>query len=483
MRILDGLSGVAQYGVHNPSLINLKRAVAERVLFTRNSVGNLVPTIKPKLQAFKRLSGVIRAIRRNTTPTTPVPLESYPSLYRGRKRIVYERAVASLIVGAVTKRDAVVRTFVKAEKVNFTAKPDPAPRAISPRDTRYIASVGVYLKPFEHNMFDAFYKTYGYNVICKGLNAQGVAIQLHENWNAFKRPVAIGLDASRFDQHVSVEALKFEHSYYNSVFNSPELKRLLSWQLQNHGVGFTDDGKITFTVDGRRMSGDINTSMGNCLIMSCIVLCYFAYHGIVARLANNGDDCVVFCEATDLPLFDAIDEWFVDFGFKLTREAPVYEFERIEFCQAQPVLTVSGWRMVRNPFTATSKDVVSLLSWNTEVEFDRWRGAIAECGINLTRGVPYWESFYKNLGAGAGRATIDDIENTGMGYMSRGVESSSEITPECRYSFWVAFGMTPDEQVALEDHSVTIKYGDGCPLMFGDITSYHPLLAAINAST
>jgi len=384
---------------------------------------------------------------------------------------VYSRAVESLFVRGIHQLDARVSTFVKAEKVNFTAKPDPAPRVIQPRSARYNASVGCYLKPFEHKMYEAFSDAFGYQVICKGLNATGTAAALQANWEHYKKPVAVGLDASRFDQHVSRAALEYEHSYYNAVFRSAELRKLLKWQLVNKGVGWTNEGKVEYEVEGCRMSGDINTSMGNCFIMSSIVLAYFEYANIDARLANNGDDCVVFCESSDLPKLGEIDAWFTDFGFVLTREAPVYELEAVEFCQAKPVWTESGYRMTRNPYTASSKDMVSLLSWANELEFDRWRGAISSCGASLARGVPFWEAFYDRLGGVADETALQLVSDSGLGYMSRGVVGC-EISPRSRYSFWLAYGMLPDEQVALENKPANVRFRKPVPLTFGDVTPF-----------
>jgi len=294
---------------------------------------------------------------------------------------------------------------------------------------------------------------------------------------SYCEPVAVGLDASRFDQHVSVEALEYEHSYYNSVFGSSELAMLLKWQLYNVGKGIACDGSVAYNVDGCRMSGDINTSMGNCFIMSSIVLGYFEHCGLRAHLANNGDDCVVICEKRDVHKLDHIGDWFLDFGFRLTIEPKCYVFERVEFCQSQPILTGNGYRMVRNPYVAVSKDVVSLLPWNCELEFDRWRSAIGVCGLELTRGVPFWESFYRRFGADHQHlGSISSVVDSGLGYMAKGVLPCA-ITQEARYSFWLGFGMKPDEQIALESMAATMEYGDGCkPLIFGEITNFSKLL-------
>jgi len=449
VRVLSEYGSGVHYAVHNDSLINLARGVVERVLYTVVD-GVLSPVIQPKPDVFKRLIPLRNRVLRHTPTTTPVDRDKFPELYTGRRRMVYQQACDSLCVEAVSRKDSNVKTFVKAEKINFSAKVDPAPRVIQPRDPRYNVEVGCFLKPFEKAICKGFRRTYGYNVICKGLNAQGTAQQLKENWDTFQKPVAVGLDASRFDQHVSVDALKYEHSFYNLKFRNDHLEELLSWQLRTTGYGRAKDGSIKYTVNGCRMSGDMNTSMGNCIIMSSIVLQYFAAHKINARLANNGDDCVVILEQSQLHKLGSIDQWFLDFGFKLTREDPVTVFEHIEFCQTQPVLCANGWRMVRNIHTATSKDVVSMLSWDNELEFNRWRNAISECGLSLTRGVPVWEKFYQNLWAPHSlEHAHQSIADTGMGHLSVGVEACA-IDEISRYSFYLAFGIFPDAQDAIE---------------------------------
>jgi hypothetical protein len=325
--------------------------------------------------------------------------------------------------------------------------------------------VGRYLKLFEGELVHGFARLRGYNVILKGLNADQVAAQLRSNWDAFVTPIAIGLDASRFDQHVSRQALEFEHSVYNSVFRSKELRRLLVWQLENHGFGRVGAACLRYVVEGCRMSGDINTGMGNCLLMSCMVLAYLDHVGCSGRLANNGDDCVVILPRSELSLMDGIDDWFTGLGFKLTREPVVDVFERIEFCQAQPVLIGGRYRMVRNPWTAMSKDCVSLLPWGTEEQFNTWRDAIGTCGLELTRGVPVWESFYRSIKVGdrSGGGT-EAIYDSGLGFMARGVRDA-RIDDQARYSFWLAFGITPDLQIECEQSWPGIEWCSDAPLV------------------
>jgi len=385
----------------------------------------------------------------------------------------YERACANLASRGFQRTDARVKGFLKAEKVNFTAKGDPAPRFIQPRADEYLVVSGQYLKKFEKKLFRAFERAFGYKVVLKGLNAIQQAGVLRSHWRRYDNPVCIGLDASRFDQHVSPDALRFEHSIYNETFKDPQLARILEMQLKNDVTAIAADGLIRYKTDGGRMSGEINTGMGNCVIMSLVILGYIYANNIDARLGNNGDDCVIICDASDLHKFEGLDEWCLRGGFCVVRETPVYEFEQIEFCQCHPVLASDGkYRMVRNPWTAPSKDAVSLLSWANQEEFDAWAAAIGGCGLALTKGVPFWESFYRNLlGGRSGKAWADDrVRDSGMGYMVGDMNiEDMPMTEEARYSFYLAFGMLPDEQVALECSHVPVTYQEPRPMTFAEV--------------
>jgi hypothetical protein len=131
---------------------------------------------------------------------------------------VYRAAADSLSTIPVSKRDAVLSTFVKAEKINLTKKPDPAPRVIQPRSPRYNVAVGRYLKRLEKDIYRALKALAGDVVVMKGYNAGQSGEIIARKWARFNRPCAIGLDASRFDQHVSEAALRWEHSVYTQLF-------------------------------------------------------------------------------------------------------------------------------------------------------------------------------------------------------------------------------------------------------------------------
>lgn len=464
---LAGVCGCAQVIVHNASVVNVRRGIIERVLYVFRD-GELQATPKPVVGVFDKMADFKERLVSSMTPTTVVSAGKYPLLYDSRKRARYQAAVESLAHSKIAKSDAVVNTFVKAEKVVLKpTKVDPAPRVIQPRSYRFNVCIGRYLKLFEKELFRGLEAVAGYKVVFKGMNAEEMATAMHGHWSEFVDPVGVGLDASRFDQHVSKEALQFEHDVYNQVFKSAKLAEWLSWQLENKGRAFVDGQKISYEVEGCRMSGDINTSMGNCLIMSAIVLCYLESIQVKSRLVNNGDDCVVIVERKHLPLLDNIDNWFKIHGFTLTKEPAVDCLEAIEFCQMHPVCVDGSWRMIRNPYTAITKDCTTLLSWGTKTLYNNWSKSIGVAGLSMTGGVPVWQAFHSSLVGLEGKVT-HRFEDEGVGRFGCGAKSGA-VLDSTRFSFWKAFGMLPDVQVAIEKEFQRVPYAE--PVMFADIKS------------
>lgn len=455
-----GLGPQVKYGVHNNSYRNCRRALLERV-FNVERDGELVPTPRP-VPGF--LSNVTSRFQQEfakvAKPLPPLTDDQFADRYQGRRRMVYQAALESLHVQGVSRKDAFIKMFVKAEKLNLTAKNDPAPRAIQPRDPRYCAALGKLIAHAEKPCFRYIAKVFGHKVVFKGMNAQESGAAMAEHWNSFNNPVAIGLDASRFDQHVSADALRIEHSLWEHLVlpgDRKELRKLLDMQIHNKGVARTPDGVIKYQVEGCRMSGDMNTSSGNCLIMCALVYSFMHRYkpGVKYRLANNGDDCVLMLEKEDLPVVQHIPSFFSNCGFTMKVEPPVFDLEKVEFCQTQPVWTSKGWVMVRNPKLAMAKDLTANCDLTRLAVRKQWTHAMHCGGLALTDGVPVWPSFYRMFPKSRAdprfQQELHRLEESGFSKMTRGMRHEAEaITPESRYSFWLAFGINPDEQVALE---------------------------------
>jgi len=404
--------------------------------------------------------------------------------FRGCKKKRYENALAKISSTRDSiAKEAAVSVFVKYEKTDRTTKADPVPRVISPRSAEYNLRVARYLRRIEEPIFDALGELFGHKTVMKGVTMEQTASLLRTKWEMFRNPVAVGLDASRFDQHVSKEALEFEHTIYPMCFrystHRRKLQKLLQYQLVNKCSGYADDGELKYTIHGSRMSGDMNTSLGNCVLMCMMIKAYSDNCGVTTQLANNGDDCVVFMEKGDLPKFQRnLNCWFREMGFNMVVEKPSYDLESIEFCQTRPVFDGTNWVMCRNPWTALAKDAVLLKHPNNVSSnfFATWLDAVGTGGMSLAGGMPIFQSFY-NMYIRSGfshrrnrkNRLVREHTNEHLPWFMRevgckGNRSERFVTPEARASFFFAFGVTPDEQLLLEEHyeSMSISTNPGC---------------------
>jgi len=461
-----------EYTLHNTKFETLARGIFERLFFVKDKEsGRFVAPPQPADPEIfeRRVSYVRNAIIKHCPFFNPIPRSDFPGLYPAQKRARYEVAVASLDSTPVSRRDARVNTFTKVEKVPISAAKWPVPRIIQPRDPRYNVSVGVFIKPMEQMLCKAVALAFGSPTIVKGLNANQVGALAAAKWARFRRPVAVSLDASRFDQHCSTAALAFEHEFYIQRVSHPEdrntLRQLLSWQLDNTGVAFVDHKRITYSVSGRRMSGDMNTGLGNCLLASSLVKAFCDERGIAFELLNNGDDCVIICDATSLPRFNQAHAWFLEFGFNMVFEEPVYELEHVVFCQSNFVSIDGHYRQIRECAKAISKDSISLVNFNKEANMRGWLHTVGMGGLALNSGVPVLQAFYcMYIRNGEAHCVFDHATfDTGTQRLTAGMSSHAvAVSPESRYSFWRATGIEPDAQVALEEYyaNLSINYGD-----------------------
>jgi len=462
--VVSRMGGNHDLGVFNNSVYSVERALVERYATCEVEPGIFLPALPTTYEAW-RAPGLLRirerVVEEVRQTATVLTLQEVVKCYTGAKRRVYENALRSVMRKDLRTSDACLRPFTKFEKQSLSK----APRIINPRSPRYNLVLGRYLKKAEKSYYRAINKAWGEHTahtVIKGLNQLEVGRVLRAKWDRFRTPVAIGLDAKKYDMHVRIPALAYEHSYYNFVYLVEELRRLLKQQLHNVGIAYCPDGRVYFTVDGTRCSGDLNTSLGNCIIMCALILNFCEELGIDAELANNGDDCVLFVEREHADrVVEAIPDYFKRFGFRMTVEEPVYEFEELEFCQSKPVKLASGWTMVRNLLACLKKDPMCLVPIQNDKVWKKWLGAVGECGLASVPGCPVLQSFYgafTRSGKAAGKKFKQYLfKNTGV--LERGFQGDSNITGEARASFYAAFGVTPDYQIALEHYYDRMEIG------------------------
>lgn len=463
----DKVPSQTSRSAHNVSGLPTRGAVFSH----RNTVGNLVRSCNERVLGTV-VDGVQkethRGERRYATPDMlrwrrsvcrflgsgylPITHDEFCAKYAGAKRARYERASKNILRYGLNARSGGVIGFLKAEK--WTE--DKAPRMISPRSPEFLLASGVYIEPIEKRLYRAVAKKVGHECIMKGFNLGDRAGVMRSHWNSFRRPVAIGLDASKFDQHVSKAALQFEHGFYLSAYgNDPELQKLLQQQLRNYVKCYCEDGVVSWVSDGGRMSGDMNTALGNCLLSASMLYAWAESVGVVIKTVVDGDDCVAFLESTDEQRFmDGLVAWYAARGFPMKVEKTVRDFEDIEFCQCHPVQYGEHWKLVRNPVKAITQDHVWLEKGGiTHLEVLQ---ATGEGGVALYGDTPVLGAYYRMLRGQdklSKRAKKElHTESGWLRHFTGDFTTQTFVAEETRISFGLAFGILPSEQLALEEH-------------------------------
>lgn len=430
---------------------NALKSVTERFLFIKKDDGfGLVP--EPELGFESLLKPFSEAIFNRRVFIAPLSKDNFLATYVGRKRKIYEKAFESLIRKPLTTADSYIQWFMKVEKVQFKESKVTVPRGISPRSPRFNAMLGPFIKRLEKKLYNIINDIFGGTTVFKGLNAIERGNALSKIWNSFDNPVAIPIDAKRFDQHVSRPMLEWEHSIYRMFNDCPQIANLLRMQLDNKFTARMPDGTFTFKTRGKRCSGDMNTSLGNVLIMCGMMHSYLSTRLKKFRIADDGDDCIIFIERRDLSKIKDLYESILKFGFQLEIEPVVDRLEDIEFCQCKPVKIPSGYIMVRDPLKALARDHLSLHTTNF-IHYRKWLYQVALCGISLSPGIPILNVYYKKLlSLGIMNDTVE-LEFCGFTQMSKGMTiADSAPSDESRLSFWRAFNITPERQILLEDY-------------------------------
>nr|QVU39988.1 RNA-dependent RNA polymerase [Magnaporthe oryzae RNA virus] len=436
---------------HNQVASLLKRTLGPVPDPVHEAVGPSVKAVFTRLRSLAARSGVSRWSLRQTA-------ESYKGSL-GRRYMEAERSLR--VDGPVNSGDTYLRPFLKAEKIKVMDKQS-KPRMIFPRSPRYNLSIASRLKPFEHWVWGRLTTrtvlgTGVGRVVAKGLNPRQRANLIVRKFNALDDCVCVEVDGKAFEAHVGKDQILEEHGVYEAAFPGDwELRRLLRVQLSLRG-------KLPcgaeFERPGGRASGDFNTGMGNSLIMLAVV-------GAVMKelapgafdLLVDGDNALVFMPRGLLGFVRANFERRVleVSGHEIQLDSPCSVIEQIRFGQSAPINLGGsrGWTMVRDPRKVISQ-ALSSHRWLREPTFaTEWIRGVAACELSLSRGVPVlqaWAASLQRVYGGPGGVR----EHPHTDYFYQGAwfadgSQSVEVTQQARISFCAAFGIAPDEQLALE---------------------------------
>jgi hypothetical protein len=452
------------YRAYNNTVDALERAIKERMLFYKEE-GEYWPMIRPNPDAFSNRAAKFKsAIKKLSVWTLPTEMVPFAESFSGQKRLRYLKAAENLSRQGFRKEWTKVKMFLKFETYNLSLKPDAKPRGIYPRSDEFLVDYGRRIKAIEKKIYNALEEMFGYDVIFKGKNQRSRGGLLEKYWNEMEDPVAISADASAFEASVSDEALAFCHEIYNYYIRGDKHFQFLQRStIVNRIFATAPDGTIEVVVLGRKMSGDPDTALGNCLVSAFMMHTLFGDLQIEKhRACIDGDDVVFIIERKELhKVLEHGKKFYRDFGFRMVFEKPVYEIEHLTFCQSQPVWTPDGYIMVRNPYHATAKDAFSRKDLSSKTNYLRWISSVGMCGLSTNGGIPIMQEYYQQYvrnGKGAPIFENDDLFQEFRTYKVQGMKRRYEdIHPRTRYSFHIAFNIAPDEQVIIEDYYAALE--------------------------
>lgn len=310
----------------------------------------LMPVPLPQTTALLLIRQQLDKFAEQLEPTGPISYQGIINYFPIRKRRGYIRALDDLMKGPLKKSDMNIVGFVKAEKLMICDK-DGDPRMIQYRSQRYNLAFGRYTRAIEKSLYGLTDKN-GHRVIMKGCNSKQRAYHMRTAWDMYDDPVAVAFDLSRWDAHCS-ERLIFEaHRFYLKLIPSDEFAYLLKHQLYNKA--YTTAG-VRYATHGGVMSGDMTTALGNCVLLSAMVLALVNQLGLNLSFLDDGDDHCLIGEREDMQVYaQAAPRWFTMCGHELKIEGLTSSFHEILFCQHRPVYVVGGWDLMPNPMKVIS---------------------------------------------------------------------------------------------------------------------------------
>jgi hypothetical protein len=269
----------------------------------------------------------------------------------------------------------------------------------------------------------------------------------------FGNPVVYSIDCKRFDQHVSREQLKISHMIYRSCHSDPEFEDLMKQTLNNRCFTF---GGWRYKTRGRRMSGDMDTALGNCLIMVTMVIAFMKSVELKEyEMFVDGDDTLLIVSKENEHKIVGLVEAFLRYGHEIKLEGRAERYEDVVWCQAkvcdfsQGPLMVRDWRKVLSAMCAGTRH------WH-ERDYKPMARGVGLCLLAVCPGVPIIQAFALKL-AGLSNKINEEIYMADIMFKVRPVckdiskVKPGDVTDHNRDEFERVFGVPFDEQKRIEN--------------------------------
>jgi hypothetical protein len=223
------------------------------------------------------------------------------------------------------------------------------------------------------------------------------------------------------------------------------------------------------------MSGDMNTALGNCVLMLSMMIGIFEKElRVPYDLLDDGDDCLLIIEELDADrVIERLPGLVLSMGHELKIENVAKSIGDVEWCHSKPVYDGQKWKFVRNPFKVMSSCLVGTrwLSVPPRVRLEYLAG-LGQCEAALNCGVPVLQEYARALirNSQGARVRFDTSSNEWWRYIRELRNKGSDvITDDARISFANAFGVSETQQYMYE--SVLREWNFPVePLHFSEVT-------------
>nr|UUG74213.1 MAG: hypothetical protein 2 [XiangYun tombus-noda-like virus 3] len=227
-----------------------------------------------------------------------------------------------------------ITPFTKIEKMSVIKKYK-APRMIQGRHFTFNIKYGKFIKPMEKIV--SKYNTETSKYFGKGdYDTQARKIRKL----ATKYRYYTECDHTSFDAHVTMEHLEMTHKFYKACIPKEyhaELTELMNKTKNNKC--YSRNGE-SYKIKGTRMSGDVDTGFGNCLINYAILKDGLERLNMEGEVIVNGDDSIIF---TNKPINTAdFNRIMRDYNMESKAQESVKNINTVEFCRTKLVTNYEG---------------------------------------------------------------------------------------------------------------------------------------------
>jgi hypothetical protein len=441
-----------EFGLHTHTVKDELQTICNRHL-------KETPEPKEESLAWKTFCKILRGLSRQIGKVRSAPLSAVLKGKTGRRKKRFMNGAVQLASEGISRKDAKITEMQKLELYEVDKIPVKEDRGIQFRSVKYNVALARELHNIERRVI-GFHED-GFHPVMKGATPQQRAERLALASLKYKEPLYLLLDHSRFDAHVHELLLEEEHQFYlRCRRNKRYLRKLLNMQRRNVG---RSKGGIRYVSAGKRMSGDINTGLGNTVLNYSMIRAWLKASGVKGTLFLDGDDSVVIIEKSDYDKLLPIEEFMLNLGM-VTEMEVTESFWRAEFCQSRPVLVDETIRYIRNPNKVLA--TVGRTAENVGEELiEEVVRASCMCELSLNGNCPVVSAYCRRLMDEAktdrtrfNAAQLWKAEQYGTKFV---VPVAMEPSSESRVSFWRAWDIDPSMQLAMEQQLITVGAQQG----------------------